>query len=265
MKLDQSTHEQRSPSDAFSRPFAVSAVLHGTLLTFFIIHSLIWDTPRQAHIPTLRVDLVGLPDQLKGQKNPGVTPNESELTKELDQARKEAQKIKTQKVISPPKSDEMVVSPKKKDKKESKKEEKKRLREERLQNALDRIKALSKIGDDSKGRGAPIKGNKISPGTSLSGEAREGTAAEYYDALREHLQERWELPRWLARKNLSAKVMLYIDRRGKVDQLVFTQSSGDAQYDAAVKKTIMDSQPFPTPNQQAQMLGSRGIAIHFPL
>ena len=49
-----------------------------------------------------------------------------------------------------------------------------------------------------------IKGNQVSKGTSLSGDAKEQAQAGYYDLLRDSLAEYWSLPVWLQRQSSSA-------------------------------------------------------------
>lgn len=261
------------------KPFAISALLHGSLITGLVLYHILGFEKPKPVIPTLRVDLVGLPDHLKNQTPslapPGGGGQEGSVAEKLEQARKEAQNVKTPKVAppSPPTDEEgmSLASKRKKQKPQKQKENKEAAhqREERIKNALNRIKALSKIQESVKGTGTGsgslIQGNQISRGNSLSGEAREGDSASYFDLLREHIQQNWELPLWLARKELSAKILLYLDSRGKVRKLVFTQFSGNHQFDEAVRKAVQASEPFPVPDSSAAYYGLQGIPIYFPL
>ena len=143
-------------------------------------------------------------------------------------------------------------------------------REKKLTSALDRIRALEKIEDESKSESRPsaaiVKGNKLSKGTSLSGDAKEAAEASYYDTLRSKLQENWELPVWIARQNLDAQVRVYIDPYGRVRSYRFMKASGNDQFDSAIKKTLEDSQPFPKPpDELASSLLVDGILVGFPL
>ena len=91
----------------------------------------------------------------------------------------------------------------------------------------------------------PIKGNKISKGTSLSGDAKESDQANYYDQFLGRLRDNWALPVWLSRQNLSAQVQIYIDARGRLHGFRFVKLSGNAQFDDAVKQALEESAPFP--------------------
>jgi colicin import membrane protein len=246
-----------------------------------IIKSLVFpNTPKQ-YIPSLRVDVVGLPDLLKNEKK--MIPQGKSLDdiqKMLEKAESDANKLKNippPKVKEPPvekaEKDELVLNPKKTppEKTEPTKKVPKLVdeaQEKRLKAAMDRIKALSKLHpeadtDSNKDEAAPpIKGNKISKGNSLDGDAKESDSANYYDTVRAKLQENWALPPWLSRQSLSAQIEIQIDAHGRVREFRFSKPSGNAQFDAAVKKTLEESQPFPAPPEDLLM---NGILIGFPL
>ena len=130
-----------------------------------------------------------------------------------------------------------------------------------MKSALDRIKALEKIK-----AGEEIRGNKISKGSSAKGVATDSLETTYFDAVLEKVQNEWELPQWLQDKNLSAKVLIQIDRRGMVTHTQFIQSSGNEQFDAAVKHAIQASAPFPLPPVSILAgVSQDGILLKFPL
>lgn len=256
-------------------------MLHGAALAVLLVHSLVFPgKPRPLAItPTLRVDVVGLPDLLKNQLPTSAPPPSSDqLSEKLKSAAQDAKDIKSSvnpKLPPAPKApvseradpDELVLKPKTvQDRDRSKKN----------RSALDRIRSLVKVSNDthsaapSKNQGTRpgmlIKGNAISRGTSLTGEAREAAVATYYDALRDRLQENWALPVWLTRQNFSARVHLLIDARGSIKSFRFVKPSGSEKFDEAVKKTLNDSQPFPIPPEGiASSLLSDGILVGFPL
>jgi colicin import membrane protein len=207
-----------------NRFIRVSAIVHAILLAAFVGYNYIAPPTLSTFTPTLRVDLVGLPDALKNDvKLPSeqvVAPPPAPIKEKTPEAPKE--KLK---------SDEMAMKPKAAE------------RAEAMKNSLKRMKALAKISEDA---AQPIKGNKVSPGSSLDSNAKEGEAT-YYDRLRSRLQENWELPGWLVRQNLSAKVQVQIDAVGRLAGYQFTQRSGNAQFDDAVVRTLKASVPFPRP------------------
>jgi TonB family protein len=267
------------PADLdFQRGLRWSVLVHVFFIAVILIKSLVFPNTPKPYISSLRVDIVGLPDLLKNEKK--MTPHGQSLQaiqKMLEKDEKEANKIKNappppkvQKVKEPPVEkaapDEMVLKPKKI---EEPKAESDKAREKRLRAAMDRMKALSKLNidtsdnsDDTPQAAPPIKGNKLSKGNSLDGNAKESDTANYYDSVREKLQENWALPIWLSRQSLSAQIQITIDANGRVRDFRFVKQSGNVQFDDAVKRTLAQSQPFPSPPEDQLM---NGILIGFPL
>lgn len=256
----------------YARALQWSFGLHVAAIAAILVKSLVFPSAPKPYIPTLRVDMVALPDTLKKDlQNLPPTQSSKEIADALKQAELDAKKIKPIKLPDPPVEeaapDEMVLKPKKT---QPEAKDKGAKREKKLMSALDRIKALARIEkelkrDSAKG-GAIVKGNQISKGTSLSGDAREAAEASYLDELRARLQDNWSLPVWLSRQNLNAQVRVFIDARGRVRSFRFQKASGNGQFDSAIKKTLEDSQPFPKPPEGiAASLQVDGILVGFPL
>ncbi|MDR3607371.1 MAG: TonB family protein [Oligoflexia bacterium] len=244
--------------EKLSRGLTISIAVHVALALLIIFKNLVFPGKPVAYIPALRVDLVGLPTQLKREML-----NPSKEIKEIIQA-KPAPAPHAAHAPSPPKTmaepNEMVLKPTKQSEK---------YREKRLKSSLERIKSLAKISaldTQTPAQATPIMGNKISKGTSLSAEARESDRENYIDTLQNALQQNWALPMWLERQQLNAKVMIFVDASGRLIQFRFVQSSGNPQFDEAVKRTLMQSQPFPAPpSDVAPTLSSNGVLVGFPL
>lgn len=252
------------PSDRdFRVGMRLSIVAHLLVLLIVVMKSLVFPGQPKPLIPSLRVDLVGLPDMLKKDKFKLPRPsNPTELAEELKKAEASAKKMtKTSPLVEPAKPDEMVVKPK-----PETQQKKSDAREKKLKGALARIKALEKLSSDDSKPSVVVKGNKISKGGSLSEDARESDEASYYDLLKDRLQENWALPPWLARQNLAARVEVFIDAKGKLKNFRFLRGSGNAQFDEAIKNALTASQPFPAPpDNLAAGLLSDGISVGFPL
>jgi colicin import membrane protein len=261
--------EQRDFSVGLRRSMA----LHAAIAVLILFKSFVMPGKSIPIVPTLRVDIVGLPDVLKKDlpqlnKRPPSPEIEAAMKKaEAEIKKKEAPKPEEK--AEPAEKDEMVLKPKK-----ASEQEPAKARERKNKNALDRIKALAKLGVDTpqkeavkeKPAGQLIKGNAISKGTSLAGDAKENAAATYYDILRDRLQENWALPVWLARQKLSARIQIFIDSQGRLKAFKFLKGSGNAQFDEAVKKAIQDSQPFPAPpSELAGSVLADGVLVGFPL
>lgn len=257
--------DSRESDQALGRAIRVSMALHGALLFFFTIKSVVFPSTPVLIAPTLRVDIVDLPDVLKKDLMKAPLPEiaKKDSEGEVKKPPKIADPPKTETKIEKAERDEMVLNAKQAAKEKAD-------REKKLRGALARIKALDRIqaipNEDAEPVPTVIKGNQISKGTSLSGDARESMQATYYDALRERLQENWALPLWLERQKLSAQVQIFIDRSGKTRNFKFLRLSGNAQFDEAVKRTLTQSQPFPIPPDDIRdKILVDGVLIGFPL
>lgn len=265
----------------FGRGFKLSVAAHVGLALLLIIKAVVLPGKPITMVPTLRVDVVGLPDLLKQElkKAPDARANDA-IEKALKQAEESAKKIEPPKPAKAPKEaapvekaepDELVLKPKQIQTAKREKEKEKH-REKKLLSALNRIRALEKISDDTKPRKTAaasstlIKGNKISKGSSLSGDAVESDVASYYDSVRDRLQDNWEIPIWFKNQGFSAKVQIFIDRSGRLRNFRFIKPSGNAQFDDAVKRTVSQSQPFPVPPEDVvSSVLVDGILVGFPL
>jgi TonB family protein len=246
----------------FSVGIKYSLLFHFALIATILTKGFVFPGKPMPIVPTLRVDIVGLPDILKKDLKgvPKTSSASDKLNEQLKKLEVEAKKIKVPAPIAEPaKPDEMVLKPKRLDSEK---------REQKLKNSLARIKALAKISGEmeKQSSGVLIKGNQISRGSSLSGEAKESAQISYYELVRERLQENWALPVWIARQKLSAQVQVFIDSQGRLRSYRFVKLSGNSQFDEAVKRTLQESQPFPLPPAElARSALSDGILVGFPL
>ncbi len=190
------------------------------------------------YIPSLRVDLVALPDQKTTDQITPTMPSSHETEKEP---------AKKEKITPAEEKGDYPLSKKKKN--------------DRLKSALARIKALEKIKE-----GEQIKGNVVMKGSSAKGVATDSVETTSFDVVLDKIRTEWELPQWLKEKGLSAKVLIQIDRRGMITHTRFIKSSGNEQFDAAVKRTLQASVPFPAPPTSILANVSQdGIVFGFPI
>lgn len=263
------------PSDPqWNRSVRTSLILHGLVLGFAIVQALVFPTSQQTrHAPTLRVDLVGLPDQLKTETRPTATQTETPVTAPPAETKKAPERPKEPVAVEDSRGTRARTKPVVSKKTPAKKPESSaNHRQERLQDALARAKALARVREayapqkHAGVQGAAIKGNQVSAGTTLTGEARENAEAHYYDTLRDRLIENWALPVWLSRQNLRAQVQVRLDARGRILLMRFRQSSGNTKFDEEVQRAIRASEPFPPPPAPLQRwVASEGVQIGFPL
>lgn len=237
----------QSPSNEFLwKNVRTSAIAHAILLVLSIIACLTFNKEPIRFIPSIRVDLVALPDIKKSDLNK-YTPSDM---KELDEKLKKVEKS-AKKTLETLKEKEEVkdFSPKKK----------------RLKDAIDRIKALTEIENEVKNSASKpkqvAKGNILSKGNALTG-PQNGDVNSYIGTMQTKLRENWNLPVWLSKQDLSAKVVVFLDRSGYVSNTVFAKSSGNQQFDDYVLKTIRMAQPFGPPPED---LLDGGLTLGFPL
>lgn len=238
---------------SLSRGIQWSLIAHLGIASFILIKSLIFPGTPVQHVPVLRVDVVGLPDILKkdlGKIAPPPAPRAEEKTTAAPPKKPPPEEVaKPDELVLKPKK---TVTPKRTD----------------LSAALTRIKALEKIRAAEDQIDAPkvVKGNQISPGSSLTGDARESAEASYYDAVLDRVRTFWSLPIWLARQNYSAQVQVFILPSGALQSFKFIQASGNPQFDEFVRQAVQDSAPFPPPpNELRSTVLGRGILLGFPL
>ncbi len=220
--------------------FQASALGHGLgLLTFLLLDYWGWDGNRRVLAPvTLRVDLVGLPRQIK----PDVDAPKPVPTPELTPP------PPTQ-TTPPPPALPFKTAP---DPTTTTTEEG-LSRAERNLNRLKRFQALETLetaAAKEKKPPAPLFGNQQSPGRSVAGNAKEHSEVPYPEMIRQRLQEYWRLPRWLHDSKLNAQIRLFIAADGDLLRFEFLKSSGHPQFDQAVQKTVQEAAPFPLPPQR---------------
>lgn len=113
-----------------------------------------------------------------------------------------------------------------------------------------------------------IQGNKISKGTSLTGDGREqisGNFGLYVATLPEYVRPNWKLPSYLLNKNLSCRIRIFLDVNGNLVKAEFYQNSGDEEYDKRAMESVKLTK-FPAPDEtiRAGVLNGR-ILLGFPL
>jgi len=243
--LDSSSQDQK-----LKRFVLFSAAAHLLLILAMILKTVIAPSTPKEYIPSLRVDLVALPDQ---KKNEAIQPAPSAAPSVAPPKSKTKAKVK-------PETDDGDLSVPKKKKQKSKKELK---AQKKMKEALARIKAIERIKTMM---GEPIKGNQVSKGSALTGEAKVALETSYVDLVRERIITYWELPKWLKDQNLSANVQVFIDRAGQMSRFQFLKSSGNEQFDNEVKRTLQAAAPFPVPPKElAGDMASDGIIYRFPM
>ncbi len=246
----------------FKRAIQISLVLHLGLIAFVLLKSILLPDAPKEFLPSLRVDLVALPDLKKSETALPAAPAPAEPAPPAPEKKESvATPKKAESAPEIERGDYSVAKRKQKHKEKSKKEKDAR---KKLKQALDRIRAIERI--KALAGGEEVKGNQISKGSSLSGEAKQALESSYFDVVLERVRTFWELPKWLQDQNRSAKVMIFLDSQGKLKTLQMIQSSGNPAFDSEVKRTLQAAAPFPVPPSAiAGEIGKQGILLGFPL
>lgn len=251
--------------DMFWRGLRASAGFHAGLVIVAILLSLTLAREPKKFIPSIRVDLVALPDAKKADLDKMQPSDYEDLSAKLKESTKGTKELlEAQKKIPDPKPAEPaedVMALKKKEKAEPKN------RKKDLKSALDRIKALadleSETESEKKGRQKKYvaKGNELSKGSSSSGVVSD-QADQFFSGLQSKIRNNWNLPVWLSKQNLNATVVIFLDRSGYVSNSIIAKSSGNKQFDDYCLKTVRMAQPFGAPPDDVVQ---EGITLGFPL
>lgn len=219
----------------FSQALKWSCIVHVGLILVFILRFQFFPSETTLYVPSLKVDLVALPEVLKKDLGKDKKKKQEE-TKQAKKKEKEKDKEK-------PKKNKISKKSQKKDE---------------LKSAIEQIREETKEEE--------VRGNKISKGSTTTGEAREALERSYFDDVHANLIQNWSLPVWLERQNLSAQAHIYVDTEGRILTVKLTKRSGNERFDQEVKRAIERSNPFPAPPKELRgSLESNGILLGFPL
>jgi len=209
------------------------------LLAFFLMILPHFFAPlKKPYVPSMKVDLVGLPEILKKDAK---THAQGDFNQKIEKIIAETKNLQV-KTAS--------LSAKQK-------------LEKRNQRALHRIQSLERLESHPEEK---LAGNQLSSGSSILGEITDDEKSRYNDAIVHRIRLHWVLPPWIARENLAAQVQMTLNTRGQLASLQFIHSSGNASFDQAIRKTIEESTPFPIPpDSLADSLLHEGILLGFPL
>ena len=243
--------EPPEQSRVLNRALAFSGFLHLAAAVWFLIGPKLFPAAPRPYLPSLRVDLVGLPTQKVEKEAPLPAPAPETPTAPAP----------AKAPVVPPPSPKGEMSLRKPKAKESKKEKEAK---RKLKQALERIRAIERI--KALTASEPVRGNRVSKGTSLSAEARTAIEAGYFEVVLEQVRAQWELPKWLMGQGLSAKVLIHLDSRGSIKSFRFIQPSGNESFDQEVKRALVAANPFPVPPEDiAGGVLDQGILLGFPL
>lgn len=259
---------QEPEDDRIGRYVGVSIALHLGLLALLTLKAVFYPNEPMQLERAIRVDMVGLPE--KQAKLPPRATAPSVETKT------ETKPPKPEPIQPPPPKPEKVALPDKTAHPPKPQTDKIDLSQAKRKqdSALKRLEALRKLEEESAAtkaaataaaqRSAPVKGNVISPGSSLTGVAKLENES-YLTDLDEHVKQHWHLPNFLANANLNATIELFIDERGGIIRKNLVKSSGNPIYDQTVLAAIEKAAPFPPPPPKlVNIFAVDGVRLGFP-
>ena len=132
-----------------------------------------------------------------------------------------------------------------------------------------RVKKVEKKFDNAALKKLVLEGNKISKGSSATGENNAEIQQEfiaYIQGLPDKVRTHWKLPSYLIEKELQCRIQIFLGKDGKVIKMNVLETSGELEYDQKAKEAILKSSPLPRPSET--ILGkvtSGAVVLGFPL
>ncbi len=198
---------------------------------------------------TVRVDMVGLPDIKRTS-----TPKKKKVQKKKKASRPKKKASRPKKKASRPKK---KATPKKSQKKKS-------TPKKPVDTRAAQADAIEKLKQDQSLEPPTYKGEKISKGQSQDGEISTVLLNAYFDRVKMHVIRYWNLPQWLADKDLRATVIIQVNSYGDITRIELERTSGNETFDQVVIDTIRTASPLPEPLPELNSVLKQGVGFHFP-
>lgn len=137
-------------------------------------------------------------------------------------------------------------------------------------NIVKKTQKKEKEVDKSALRQIILEGNKVSQGSSATGEsisqANQAYVA-YVQSLPDKVRPNWKLPSYLKdNENLRCRIRIFLDPSGNIIKTQIVESSGDKEFDAKALQAVRLSSPLPKPSQEFMSKAIGGnITLGFPL
>ncbi|HEY8271461.1 MAG TPA: TonB family protein [Pseudobdellovibrionaceae bacterium] len=252
----------------------ISVGLHVALVAAFSIRAAFFEPEQIDYTAAVRVDIVALPDKRPDHVPPQAPAKQEEAAKAEPKPKTEPTPVGPAQTSKPPPQEVKSKVPKDSEaiNLEGKKAQKEALEKLKAMAAIEELKksmekeASKKIAGMGEGKmqSNTVKGNILSPGTSLTGLNRLQHDS-YLAGLDQQIKQNWFLPQWLSKKPLRTQVRLKIDEKGHILSREITLSSGNSSYDELALETIDKSAPFaPPPEKFVSIVAVNGLLIGFP-
>lgn len=198
------------------------------------------------YTPTVRVDLVALPDKPYREMK--------EMDEVIQKTGDAIQEIKKQRA-------ELTLQ----EKKGAKLGKGIPLKKETT-SAIERLRALQNLEKRLRlvKKDAERKGNRVTPGASLPSSGKENVLDEYRSVVVEKIKLRWSLPSYLRKQEaLSGEMIIFLNPDGGVIRKEIV-SSGVQEFDGYMNQALEEALPFPAvPEALRRELRYDGVSITF--
>ncbi len=190
------------------------------------------ETPQAA--PTIRIDVVDLPDKMSKNKKTPSKPKEVITPK-----------APTPKAETLDKDDELKV------------------KKETVKKVITK-KTEEKKDEPSLPKTEVIKGNKLEDGTSLTG-IKKLKFNKYQAEAYEKIQQNWTVPNWFEQKDYKTLIRVFINSKGVLYNEKIEKSSGSTLFDKQALKAVELSSPLPKPPDDLKAwFQAKGVLLSFP-
>ncbi len=248
----------RPISGISNRQVIKSVCWHLGIVLFFTINTYLFPAEDINFDSAIRVDIVGLPEKIKKLPEPAKTKEiakpetpKAELT--------EPKPVEIAKPVPTP----LPVPDKKAIDAERKKAQQKAM------DKLEAMEALKNMEEEDEKEKAEAKkgavaGNIANPGNALTG-ILQNQISSYISQVKDHVNDNWNLPQWMANGNYKAQALVMIDARGIVTHRSIVKSSGNPGFDETILSAIDRSSPFPAPpSALVGVFKNKGFTLGFP-
>jgi colicin import membrane protein len=114
-----------------------------------------------------------------------------------------------------------------------------------------------------------LEGNKLSQGSSTTGESIDEANHEfvsYIQSLPGKVRPWWKLPSYLLGKNLRCRIRVFLAANGAILRTEVFESSGDSEFDKKAIEALKKSSPLPKPTSSIlSRVVSGDVILGFPL
>ena len=231
----------------------ISAGTH--LVLFFILYQsgefdINFFNRKTAIVPSLKVDIVALPDKIKSKRARPKVKKQAQVKKPKPKVQKKPKpKPKPKQVLNTP----AKPKPKPKPTPKPKQQEPQKV-SSKPETELEKTEA-SKPKEK-------IKGNQVSKGVQDGPSQEEQIAINaYLIEIIDTIKSNWNLPKYLTETTLYAQVEVRINSSGKLVEKTLIQSSQNSLFDSKVLKAIEASAPFDPPPEIVQKIIKDGLVF----